>query len=293
MLEAAERHETSVAKTRTRLDELLVELGYFADLRTARGWIMAGKVVVDERTTTAVGRPVAQTAQIHLRGLPLKYASRGGYKLAHALEVFGVDVRGKVALDAGASTGGFTDCLLQAGAARVYAVDVGHSQFRASLAADPRVRAMERTNISQVRIADLDPPIDMAVADLSYLSLALALPAIRSLFRDPGQLDIIALIKPLYEELGQDDVTNLAAIEPVLRILFERLSDQGVNVQATCVSPLLGGRGAIEFLGRFRAASGLARRTTRRVWRSRTPGRGRRSPWPHSSADQRIAWNSL
>jgi 23S rRNA (cytidine1920-2'-O)/16S rRNA (cytidine1409-2'-O)-methyltransferase len=247
-----------VAKKRIRLDDLLVELGYFADLRTARGWIMAGKVVVDEKTTTAVGLIVAETVQVHLRGLPLQYASRGGYKLAHALDVFGVDVRGKVALDAGASTGGFTDCLLQTGAALVYAVDVGHSQFRASLAADPRVRAMERTNLSAVRIADLDPPIDMAVADLSYLTLALALPAIRSLFRDPGGFDAIALIKPLYEELGQDDVTNLAAIEPVLRILFERLSDRGIHVQATCVSPLLGGRGAIEFLGRFRASPGLA-----------------------------------
>jgi 23S rRNA (cytidine1920-2'-O)/16S rRNA (cytidine1409-2'-O)-methyltransferase len=247
-----------VAKTRTRLDDLLVELGYFADLRTARGWIMAGKVVVDQKTTTAVGLRVAETAQIHLRGLPLKYASRGGYKLAHALEVFGVDVRGKVALDAGASTGGFTDCLLQAGAACVYAVDVGHSQFRASLAADPRVRARERTNLSEVRIADLDPPIDMAVADLSYLSLALALPAIRSLFRDPGRFDIIALIKPLYEDLRQEDVSDLVAIEPVLRRLFERLSDQGLQVQATSVSPLLGGRGAIEFLGRFRAGAGLA-----------------------------------
>jgi 23S rRNA (cytidine1920-2'-O)/16S rRNA (cytidine1409-2'-O)-methyltransferase len=247
-----------VAKKRTRLDDLLVELGYFADLRTARGWIMAGKVVVDEKTTTAVGLMVAETAQVHLRGLPLKYASRGGYKLAHALDVFAVDVRAKVALDAGASTGGFTDCLLQAGAAFVYAVDVGHSQFRASLAADPRVRAMERTNLSAVRIADLDPPVDLAVADLSYLTLSVALPAIRTLFRDPGQLDAIALIKPLYEDLGQDDVTNLAAIEPVLRRLFERLSDQGVHVQATCVSPLLGGRGAIEFLGRFQAGPGLA-----------------------------------
>ncbi len=250
--------ETSVAKRRTRLDDLLVELGYFADLRTARGWIMAGKVVVDEKTTTAVGLLVAETVQIHLRGLPLKYASRGGYKLAHALSVFGMDVREKVALDAGASTGGFTDCLLQAGAAYVYAVDVGHGQFRASLAADPRVRAMERTNISQVRIADLDPPIDMAVADLSYLTLALALAAIRSLFREPGQFDIIALIKPLYEDLRQEDVTDLVAIEPVLRTLFERLSDQAIHVQAVCVSPLLGGRGAIEFLGRFRASRGLA-----------------------------------
>ncbi|HEY3886953.1 MAG TPA: TlyA family RNA methyltransferase [Caulobacteraceae bacterium] len=247
-----------MAKKRARLDDLLVEQGYFADLRTARGWIMAGKVVVDEKTTTAVGLMVAETARIHLRGLPLKYASRGGYKLAHALQTFGVDVREKVALDAGASTGGFTDCLLQAGAAFVYAVDVGHGQFRASLAADPRVCALERTNLSEVRIADLDPPIDMAVADLSYLTLSVALPAIRALFRDPGQLDIIALIKPLYEELRQEDVTKLVAIEPVLRTLFGRLSDQAIQIQATCASPLLGGRGAIEFLGRFTAGPGLA-----------------------------------
>jgi 23S rRNA (cytidine1920-2'-O)/16S rRNA (cytidine1409-2'-O)-methyltransferase len=258
MPERRNRGETSLARKRMRLDALLVEQGYFADLRTARGWIMAGKVVVDEKTTTAVGVAVPETVQIHLRGLPLKYASRGGYKLAHALQTFAVEVQGKVALDAGASTGGFTDCLLQAGAARVYAVDVGHGQFRASLAADPRVRAMERTNISEVRVADLEPPIELAVADLSYLTLAVALGEIRSLFRDPGKFDIIALIKPLYEELRQQDVTNLAAIEPVLRTLFERLSDQDIQVQAACVSPLLGGRGAIEFLGRFRARPGLA-----------------------------------
>ena len=248
-----------MAKKRTRLDEHLVELGYFADLRTARGWIMAGKVVVDEKTTTAVGLMVADTVQIHLRGLPLKYASRGGYKLAHALETFRVGVRGKVALDAGASTGGFTDCLLQAGAAKVYAVDVGHSQFRASLAVDPRVRAMERTNISAIRMADLDPPIDLAVADLSYLTLSVALPKIRALFHDPSRFDIVALIKPLYEGLAQADVTNLAAIEPVLCTLFERLEGQGVHIHAACVSPLLGGRGAIEFLGRFGGQAGLAR----------------------------------
>ena len=247
-----------MAKKRTRLDEHLVETGYFADLRTARGWIMAGKVVVDEKTTTAVGLMVAETVQVHLRGLPLKYASRGGYKLAHALATFGVGVRGKVALDAGASTGGFTDCLLQAGAAYVYAVDVGHSQFRASLAADPRVRAMERTNISDVRIADLDPPIDLAVADLSYLTLSVALSEIRALFRDPSQFEIVALIKPLYEDLRQEDVTSLAAIEPVLRTLFERLAAGGAHVQATCVSPLLGGRGAIEFLGWFGGQAGTA-----------------------------------
>ncbi len=247
-----------MARKRSRLDDLLVELGYFADLRTARGWIMAGKVVVNEKTTTSVGLMVAETVPIHLRGRPLKYASRGGYKLAHALEAFGVDARGKVALDAGASTGGFTDCLLQAGARCVYAVDVGHGQFRASLAADPRVRAMERTNISGVRIADLDPPLDMAVADLSYLTLSVALGEIRGLFRDRNRFDIIALIKPLYEELKQDDVTNLAAIQPVLFSLFERLAAQAIHVQAACASPLLGGRGAIEFLGRFAACPGLA-----------------------------------
>jgi 23S rRNA (cytidine1920-2'-O)/16S rRNA (cytidine1409-2'-O)-methyltransferase len=240
------------------LDEGLVEQGYFADLRTARGWIMAGKVVVDGKTITSVGLMVGEAAQIHLRGQVLKYASRGGYKLARALQRFGVDAAGKVALDAGASTGGFTDCLLQAGAACVYAVDVGHGQFRASLAADPRVRAMERTNISDVRIADLDPPIQMAVADLSYLTLSVALGEIRGLFRSPDAFEIIALVKPLYEGLRQDDVTNLAAIAPVLQALFERLSAQGTHVQAACASPLLGGRGAVEFLARFRPDPGLA-----------------------------------
>ena len=118
---------------------------------------------------------------------------------------------------------------------------------------------MERTNISAIRMADLDPPIDLAVADLSYLSLSVALPKIRALFHDPSRFDIVALIKPLYEGLAQADVTNLAAIEPVLCTLFERLEGQGVHIHAACVSPLLGGRGAIEFLGRFGGQAGLAR----------------------------------
>jgi 23S rRNA (cytidine1920-2'-O)/16S rRNA (cytidine1409-2'-O)-methyltransferase len=210
----------------------------------------------ERRRAEKPGQLVSEDVELELRGAP-EFVSRGGIKLSNALDALALDVSGRHALDVGASTGGFTDCLLQAGAARVYAVDAGHGQFRASLAADPRVRAMERTNISQVRIADLDPPIDLAVADLSYLTLGVALPEIRGLFRQADAFEIVALIKPLYEGLRQEDVTRLAAIEPVLLGLFESLAGAGVHVQAACASPLLGGRGAIEFLARFQAEPGL------------------------------------
>src|SRR5262245_18281216 len=122
-----------------RVDALLVEHGYFEDLKTAQGFVLAGKIVVDGHVCSKPGTMVREDAKIFVRGVVLKFASRGGYKLEAALDRFGIDVTGKVALDAGASTGGFTDCLLQRGAARVYSVDVGFGQLRGKLAADPRV----------------------------------------------------------------------------------------------------------------------------------------------------------
>src|SRR5262245_51502136 len=154
-----------------RIDALLVELGYFEDLKTAQGFILAGKVVVDEKVCSKPGTTVREDAKIFVRGEQLKFASRGGYKLEAALERFAIDVTNKVVLDAGASTGGFTDCLLQHGAARVYAVDVGFGQLRGKLASDPRVVNMEKTNVGDLTLASFDPPIELCTFDLSYLSM--------------------------------------------------------------------------------------------------------------------------
>ena len=244
------RSDPSLAKTpKPRLDELLLDQGLLGDLKTAQGWIMAGKVVVEGRVVTTPGSRFAETADIHLRDLPLRFASRGGYKLERALERFGADVSGRVCLDAGACTGGFTDCLLQRGAARVYAVEVGHGQLRGKLATDPRIVSLERTNISDLARSDLAPPVQFAVADLSYLSLTKAVPILAGLF--DGAFDAVCLVKPLYEGLDQGRMSDPGGLGAVLLALLRRLEEQGHAALDVCVSPILGGRGAVEFLAWF------------------------------------------
>jgi 23S rRNA (cytidine1920-2'-O)/16S rRNA (cytidine1409-2'-O)-methyltransferase len=246
-----------MARQKTRLDELLVVQGLLPDLKTARGWIGAGKVVVDGKVVATAGSAFAPNADVRLRGQPLRYASRGGYKLEGAIARFGVDVAGKTCVDAGASAGGFTDCLLQRGAARVHAVDVGYGLLKGRLAADARVQVYEKTNISDLPRAAFDPPLDLAVVDLSYLTLQVALPILRALFDRP--YDIVALIKPSFEGLGDRSPSDPAHLRDLLAALFERLAPAGFRPERTCVSPLLGSHSAIEFLARFRhAAPGLA-----------------------------------
>ena len=232
-----------------RLDQRVLEMADLPDLKAAQGLIMAGKVVVDGAVVTAVGTLVPVSAHIHLRERPLRFASRGGYKLERALREFDVEVTGRVCLDAGASTGGFTDCLLKAGAARVYAVDVGYGQLRGRLAIDPRVVNRERTNISDVARADLEPPIELLCADLSYLSLRKSVPILTQLFTCEPHM--ILLVKPLYEGLAQEDITNRAALAAVLQLLVTDLQALGQLPSDSCVSPIFGGRGAIEFFFRF------------------------------------------
>lgn len=230
-----------------RLDEALLDEGYFDSLQTARGWIMSGRVVVDGRTLSQTGYRVKGDACIALRGLRLRYASKGGYKLARGLDRFKIDVSNWHCLDAGASTGGFTDCLLQHGAAFVHAVDVGYGQLRGSLALDSRVRSLERTNIGDVTVDNFRPPIEFACADLSYLSMSAALPQIRALFPTDAHR-ILFLIKPLYEGLHETQKADVHAIRPILRQLFEMLQKDSFAIRDACASPILGGRGAMEFL---------------------------------------------
>lgn len=229
-------------KKKQRLDALLVERGLLANLKLAQGWILAGKILVNGHVESKPGASIGADDAVSLRGQVEKYASRGGLKLEAALSRFAIDVRDKVVLDAGASTGGFTDCLLQHGAARVYAVDVGHGQLRGALAADARVVALEKTNVSDLSRETFDRPIELCTFDLSYLSAVKAVPIIRSLFLGPHE--IIGLIKPLYEGLAQDDMQNLDALVPVLDRVVAALD----GVRALTVSPILGSHGAIEFL---------------------------------------------
>lgn len=244
-----------MAKRKLRLDDILMARGLFDEPKTARGWIMAGKVVVDGAVVATPGTAVGLEAEIHVRGLNLKFASRGGYKLEHALLRFDINVAGKAALDAGAASGGFTDCLLQAGAVHVTAVEVGFGQLKGKLASDPRVLSLERTNIGDLRKTDLDPPIALAACDLSYLTLVKAVPMLAALFA--GDFDIVALIKPLYEGLSQGDIANVDAYAVCLSELFVHLAEAGFPPAQVCASPLLGARGATEFLARFRTGRGL------------------------------------
>jgi 23S rRNA (cytidine1920-2'-O)/16S rRNA (cytidine1409-2'-O)-methyltransferase len=181
---------------RRPLAALLVERGIFATQDEAQRWIMAGQVLVDGRRVDKPGTPVPRDAALRVRGRH-RYVSRGGYKLEAVLDHFAVPVAGRVALDCGAAAGGFTDCLLQRGAALVYAVDVGYGQLAGRLRLDPRVRNLERTNLGAIAPGTLDPPPTLVTLDLSYLSLTAAVPQAAPLLVPEG--DILALFKPLFE----------------------------------------------------------------------------------------------
>jgi len=234
---------------RQRLDEILVQLGLFTDLKTARGWIMSGKIVVNGKVEDKPGALYRPNADVFIRGKRSPFASRGGYKLEHALRRFDIALDRKVCLDAGASKGGFTDCMLQHGAAKVYAVEVGYGQLSGRLAADPRVISLERTNIGDLLLGNLCLPISFAAADLSYLSLTKAMPIIARLFVE--NLNAVCLVKPLYEGLSQDRMADKSALQKVLASLFSKLDDMGLMPRSTCSSPILGRNGTLEFLAHF------------------------------------------
>jgi 23S rRNA (cytidine1920-2'-O)/16S rRNA (cytidine1409-2'-O)-methyltransferase len=185
------------ARTRKcQLDALLAERGIFESAQEARPWIMTGQVLVNEQLIDKPGMLVPRDAVLRVRGRH-RYVSRGGYKLEAAIEHFQVNVAGRVALDCGASTGGFTDCLLQHGARIVYAVEVGYGQLVGSLRADARVRNLERTNLSDLVASGLEPPPSLVTLDLSYLSLTKALPMAAALVEPEGY--VLSLLKPLFE----------------------------------------------------------------------------------------------
>lgn len=237
--------------TRLRLDKLLVTRELAPSIEKARALIMAGQVVVGDHTVDKAGHQVAIDADIRLRGDALPYVSRGGLKLKKALDEFGVDVTGLTAVDVGSSTGGFTDCLLQAGAAKVFAIDVGYGQLAWKLQQDSRVVSMEKTNIRYVTPDLLDDIPALAVIDASFISLAKVLPATVGLLRPGGR--IIALIKPQFE-VGKGDVgkggvvRDSAAHEKVIEDVRRTAADLGLAVAGLCESPITGADGNREFL---------------------------------------------
>jgi 23S rRNA (cytidine1920-2'-O)/16S rRNA (cytidine1409-2'-O)-methyltransferase len=207
-------------------------------------------------------RLVAPSEPVVLLGPPRRFVSRGGDKLASALERFGVDVVGRRALDAGASTGGFTDCLLQNGAAEVVAVDVGHGQLDARLRADPRVRVLERTNVRTLTVGDLGgPPVDVVVADLSFISLTTVAPILAGPVARPGA-DLVVLVKPQFEagraevSRGRGVVRDPDAWRGALEQVASALGAAGAAIMGAMASPLTGPAGNVEFLLHGVTASG-------------------------------------
>ena len=234
-----------------RLDKIMLERDLAPTIEKARALIMAGQVVVGDHTIDKAGQLVDINADIRLKGENLPYVSRGGFKLRKALEEFGVDVKGLIAVDVGSSTGGFTDCLLQAGVAKVFAIDVGYGQLAWKLQQDPRVVSMERTNIRTVTPDQLDDEPALAVIDASFISLAKVLPATVALLKPGGR--IIALIKPQFEvgkgEVGKGGVVrDPAAHEKVIEDVRQTASYLGLAVTGLCESPITGADGNREFL---------------------------------------------
>jgi len=230
-----------------RLDQLLVARGLAESRQRAQAMILAGEVAVNGHPAQKPGMVVAQDAPVTVRA-SLPYVSRGGLKLAHALEVFSLDVMGKVCLDVGASTGGFTDCLLQHGAARVYAVDVGYGQLDWRLRQDPRVILLERTNIRYLETLPEAP--SLAVIDVSFISLRLVLPVVWRLIAPGAQ--VLALVKPQFEvgqgQVGKGGVVRDPALrQAVLDNLTAWATAQGWQVLGQTTSPIRGPAGNVEF----------------------------------------------
>ncbi len=240
-----------------RLDRLLVERGLAESRSQAQRLIMAGEVRVAGEVADKPGRQVPVDAPIEVMARP-RFVSRGGEKLEAALNRFGLDVRGWVAADVGASTGGFTDCLLQRGAARVYAIDVGYGQLAWRLRNDPRVVVMERTNARYLE--RLPEPVDLVTIDVSFISLRLIFPRAVNWLKAEGH--VIALIKPQFEagrrEVGKGGVVRDPAVHrTVLARVLTAAADLGLGLQGLMPSPLLGPAGNVEFLGWWRLGTGV------------------------------------
>jgi 23S rRNA (cytidine1920-2'-O)/16S rRNA (cytidine1409-2'-O)-methyltransferase len=236
---------------RERIDLLLVKRGLAAGRERARALILAGKVVCDDELITKAGARVDEQAEIRLKGEDIPFVGRGGLKLEAALRAFPVAPAGRVCIDIGASTGGFTDCLLQHGARKVYAVDVGYGQLAWSLRNDMRVVVRERTNIRNCTRSDFAEPLELAVIDLSFISLTKVLPVVCALLEP--QSPVIALVKPQFE-VGKGEVGKGGIVrdEEKRRAALARVKEFagtcGFTAGGEIVSPITGQKGNVEYL---------------------------------------------
>ncbi len=234
-----------------RLDVLLVKRGLAVSREKAKAVIMAGSVYVDNQKEDKAGTMFADTVQIEVRGNTLKYVSRGGLKLEKAMTHFGLSLEGCICMDVGSSTGGFTDCMLQNGAVKVYAIDVGHGQLDWKLRNDPRVVCMEKTNIRYVTPEDIDEKADFSSIDVSFISLTKVLPPVYELLKDQGQ--VVCLIKPQFEA-GREKVGKKGVVRDpaVHREVIEKVTDfaskTGFALLNLEYSPIKGPEGNIEYL---------------------------------------------
>ena len=238
--------------SKKRLDVRMVELGLAPSRQKAQAVIMSGQVFVDDRRVDKSGAAVADDASIEVRGKTLQYVSRGGLKLEKAMQLWPIRLEGVTAMDCGASTGGFTDCMLQNGAKKVYAVDVGYGQLAWKLRSDERVVCMERTNARYLTAEQIPEPLDFVSVDVSFISLSLILPALRPLMAPDGEL--VCLIKPQFEagkgKVGKNGVVREPEIHlEVLEHFLEHAAKSQFTVRDITFSPIRGPEGNIEYLG--------------------------------------------
>ena len=234
-----------------RLDRLLVVRGLSGSRERAQAMIVAGQVLVNGQKMDKAGALIPEDSEIRVLGESLPYVSRGGLKLEAALKEFRIVVAGKIALDVGASTGGFTDCLLQSGVKKVYAVDVGYGQMAWKLRQDARVVTIERTNIREIDPSLLPEPIDIAVADVSFISLEKVVPGILQFLKPGGE--IIALIKPQFEvgrgQVGKGGIVrDAAARTAAVNRIADYFRGLGLEVKGVMPSPITGQDGNVEYL---------------------------------------------
>lgn len=238
-----------------RLDVMMVERGLAESREKAKAIIMSGIVYVDNEKEDKAGSTFAEEVQIEVRGKTLAYVSRGGLKLEKAMQVFPIKLDGKVCMDVGASTGGFTDCMLQNGAVKVYSVDVGHGQLAWKLRQDERVVCMEKTNIRYVKPEDIEELVSFASVDVSFISLSKVLPPLRELLTENGE--VVCLIKPQFEagreKVGKKGVVRDRKVhEEVIRDVLGFADANGFEVLGLDYSPVKGPEGNIEYLMHIR-----------------------------------------
>ena len=244
---------------KTRLDLAVFERGHTESREKAKALIMAGAVYVNGQKQLKAGTNVTEDDVIEVRGEKMPYVSRGGFKLEKAMNEFGLTLEGKVCMDIGASTGGFTDCMLQNGAVKVYSIDVGYGQLAWKLRTDERVVNLERTNFRYVTEEQVPEPVDFASVDVSFISLRIILPVLRERLRDGGQA--VCLIKPQFEagkgQVGKNGVVREKEThERVLREICLFAPSFGWHVQQLTYSPIKGPAGNIEFLADIRPGEG-------------------------------------